>query len=683
MYAPVLAAAAVGWLLGRGGFGGEGAGEAGLDPQAPEAGVRGALAGVAPGLGGMDPHSPAGRWMVRALAAGEVDFPALLEAVDGLFPDDPGPDGKKLAAVRWLLGLWTMKDPDAALAFVRNRNDDKLSSAFGDTLARVNPARALAFCQEIEKNRHVSPEIGTGKMDKLLSYVAAKRLAVVDPEGFLRLDTAFWSNAHVTAAAFASLAKQDPEKAKELWVALQETEDFQEKGKKESLYLLMDSLVSSDAGAARAWMESLSDPKTKQLAAHAWLTALARKVPRAALREMGGMGEFGFGGRYPDTAALAAGLPASQGDGRMMVFLSLAKLDRGEALAAWREWNAANPGELPEQNALTGMMQVSRGQMVRYPDDPSEFLGALRDSTAGMPGESAGAALQAAYLEEQLRDRSPEFVLELAKLRAAEHSERDSGESDQTLVSMLNYAAKKDSESVLKIMDQMPARERGEVADGMLERASLDDLDLRNQIVPLVSAHFWKRQVDSYSGGLSESPTKLREMAPAFAGLTGEAAAPGITYFSQMWAQSDPAQAVNWALTLPPETQLAAVGGAVQSWVKWDDAAASAWADALPAGPVRDAAAVGLAKSLAGVDLPSAMAWAANVSDPQAATELLRQLGYKNGSKDNAEFFQLLPGSMAQLGLSAEQRERVAAAIKKGQEPMDHSDPFAVRKPLD
>lgn len=618
--------------------------------------------------------------MTRALAAGVMDFPALLESVDGLFPDDPGPDGKKLAAVRWLLGLWAAKDPDAALAFVRDRKDQGLNQALGDVLARVNPAWALELLVDAIENWEEEARMGDGNFRRSFVESAARRLAAVAPERFLQLPPASLKWFHpAVSSAFANLAKQEPQKAKALWESLQEESGLP---KKESLCRLMDSLVQSDSGAAQSWLESMPDPETRQLALHAWLTALARKDPRAALRELGAMTDLG-GEKLSEWEIVDADLPVSDADGRKMVFMCLAKLDRGEALAAWREWNAANPGQLSEEAVLGEIIQVSRGQMVRYPDNPSQFLGALRDSAADIPEDTATTALQAAYLKEQLRDRSPEFVLELAKLRVSEDRAADPGETDQVLVMMLNHAAERDPEAVLKVMDQMPLQERGKVADGMLENARLDDIELRNQIFPLVSAEYWKKSVDSYAGYLSESPMKLKEMSPVFAGLSGEAAVQGVTYFSQMWAWADPIPALDWAVTLLPEIQSAAVEGAVQSWVKWDDAAASAWADALPAGPVRDAAASGLAKSLARMDLSGAMAWARNVANPNTATELLRHLGYDYGSKDNSEFLQLLPGTMNQLGLSVEQRDRVAAAIKKGQEPMDHMDPFAVRKPLD
>ncbi len=512
-----------------------------------------------------------------------------------------------------------------------------------------------------------------------MDQAIANRLAVTDPEAFLKLDPSRWGNEAPVAAAFAALAKRDPAKAVSTWESLRGTPDFPEK---KSLYLMMDALVSGDAAAARSWAEKLPDPEQRRMASHAWLAALARSDPRAALREMKAMDL----GDFDDSASVESirvGLPGDFGDGRAAVLLSLARLNRTEGLAALRELLDSNPSLnfdkspfFDKSNLFAQLVEVSREQMVRYPEDPESFLSALKGSIADETDPDSRDVLQLGYLQEQLQGRSAAFALELAKRRALELSANTGspeGKPDYALVEMLNHVAEKDPEAMLGVMEQMPVRERQMVADEIWEHILLDDVEILGRTLPWQSAQRWEKMVDTYVGYLSSSPEKLQEMAPSFAALSGEVAVPAVTFYSQMWAQEDPMSALNWASTLPPETLPAAVGGAVQSWMKSDDAAASEWADALPPGPVRDAAAAGLTKALFEYDLPSAMAWAGSISDPAAATLILEKLARNFSWRDNGEFLQLLPATLDRLVASPEERKAVSDAML----PLPESgDPF-------
>jgi len=231
------------------------------------------------------------------------------------------------------------------------------------------------------------------------------------------------------------------------------------------------------------------------------------------------------------------------------------------------------------------------------------------------------------------------------------------------VVEMLDHVAESDPGAMLDVMDQMPVRERQKVADDIWEHILLDDVEVLGRALPWQSAGRWEKLVDTYVGYLSSSPETLQKMAPSFAALSGEVAVPAVTFYSQMWAQEDPITALNWASTLPPETLPAAVGGAVQSWMKSDDGAASEWVNALPSGPVRDAAAAGLAKALYEFDVPGAMAWAGNISDPAAATDVLEKMAKDFSYRGNEEFKKLLPATLDRLGASAAQRQAVHAAL--------------------
>ena len=661
IFVSLVCAASGGWWLGRKTF------QVGLESVSDISGKPGVpfklqtFPGANKLFEGMAPGLPLADWMARAEVAVATGFPELLAELTQIFPNDAGPDGKTMAAARWLLGLWVLKDADAAIQFGRDQVDPDLKAALGEALAWVHPGRGLEL---LTSRRKDGP-------DWAMEQTIANRLAVIDPEAFLQLDPSCWGDGASVADALAALARQDPSKATARWESLRGTPDFPEK---QSLYLMMDALVSGDSRAAGKWVGTITDPSQRRMASHAWLAALARSDPRAAVREMKGLDLGSFDGSA-SVEAIRVGLPGDFGDGRAAVLLSLARLNRAEGLAAVEELLEFNP-ELSSRRSflLSHLVEVSTGQMMRYSDDPATFMQSLRGSIANETDVESRDALQLAYLREQLRGRSAGFALELAKLRASELSERSgstAGELDRALVEMLDHVAESDPGAMLGVMERMPVRERQMAADQISDHVGLRDVEILGRTLPWQSAERWERLVDTYVGYLSSSPEVLKEMAPSFAALSGEVAVPAITFYSQMWAQEDPISALNWAATLPPETLPAAVGGAVQSWMKSDDAAASGWTNTLPAGPVRDAAAAGLVKALYQYDVSGAMAWAGSISNPAVALDVLNKMARDFSYGGDKDFTNLLPATLDRLGASPEQRQAVNAALIPPPEPLD------------
>lgn len=64
-----------------------------------------------------------------------------------------------------------------------------------------------------------------------------------------------------------------------------------------------------------------------------------------------------------------------------------------------------------------------------------------------------------------------------------------------------------------------------------------------------------------------------------------------VSELSRRWAQSDPGEAAQWALSLgDPQAQSAAAAAATSSWMELDNEAAERWVLSLPGGELRDAA---------------------------------------------------------------------------------------------
>lgn len=92
-------------------------------------------------------------------------------------------------------------------------------------------------------------------------------------------------------------------------------------------------------------------------------------------------------------------------------------------------------------------------------------------------------------------------------------------------------------------------------------------------------------------------------------------------------SNDDPQRALQWAAALPEESQrTAAYAGIAKGWTGADPVAASEWVAALPEGPVRESAVGGFAGSIAARDPEAGLQWAATLTDPGARLQRLREV---------------------------------------------------------
>jgi hypothetical protein len=85
----------------------------------------------------------------------------------------------------------------------------------------------------------------------------------------------------------------------------------------------------------------------------------------------------------------------------------------------------------------------------------------------------------------------------------------------------------------------------------------------------------------------------------------------------QNLALKDPQAAIDWGAKQPWLEALPQLYDSVVSgWAKADAYAASSWVTALPTGPEKDAAVVGLTKSILPSEPESALVWCASIQDP-------------------------------------------------------------------
>jgi hypothetical protein len=87
---------------------------------------------------------------------------------------------------------------------------------------------------------------------------------------------------------------------------------------------------------------------------------------------------------------------------------------------------------------------------------------------------------------------------------------------------------------------------------------------------------------------------------------------------------TDPRSAAGWVMSLPDENvRVLSMRSMAARWGGIDSHEASEWADALPSGPERDAAAHGLAQVIVSSEPEAAWVWAASIADPAARLNAL------------------------------------------------------------
>ena len=103
------------------------------------------------------------------------------------------------------------------------------------------------------------------------------------------------------------------------------------------------------------------------------------------------------------------------------------------------------------------------------------------------------------------------------------------------------------------------------------------------------------------------------------------------------WASQDPVAALTWVNSVSdPSDQARDIGQIIRQWSRNDLNAAVNWVNTAPAGPIRDAAAAGLAYSVASTDPPTAVGWAMSIADQTQRENALQRLGREIMYRDPA-----------------------------------------------
>jgi len=119
--------------------------------------------------------------------------------------------------------------------------------------------------------------------------------------------------------------------------------------------------------------------------------------------------------------------------------------------------------------------------------------------------------------------------------------------------------------------------------------------------------------------------SKLASSADGSGGPEGYAGMAG--HIAERWSQFDPANAADWALSLPEgDTQRRAVERVADRWLRADSLEASQWIGELEPGRVRDVAAERLVDQISESDPAAALQWALTAQDEGHQTQMLRHV---------------------------------------------------------
>lgn len=124
----------------------------------------------------------------------------------------------------------------------------------------------------------------------------------------------------------------------------------------------------------------------------------------------------------------------------------------------------------------------------------------------------------------------------------------------------------------------------------------------------------------------ADDPQGIREKVSAWSAGPAREIALGMLA-TQTATRDDPLKAIQWAGSLPEESQRAAAyEGAAKGWTQTDPVAASEWVAALPEGTVREAAVGAFAVEITKRDPEAGLQWAATLANPDDRLRRLRDV---------------------------------------------------------
>jgi len=573
-------------------------------------------------------ESPHALWIERVKAAKAGDFPQLAEDWNALFPEDERYEEFRAPnafhALRWMMGMWLVNDPEGFLEAVSGELLDTDYWA-AQAVVELMPEKAVDWLTD--QDRHELRRFFLGCLASELAKSHPERYLKINPDGTAELGLD--GSHHDWEAAITSLAKTDALAAANACL----------RWKVENAPRTIHRALLAVAAAWKAgdpdflnWAAGITDPKLRNFAKHAWLSVLAEMDPVLALQalhqtDLEQDNDIGHHAQISILKQLAMTDPVAAL--RLMkeaeYFFASAPSDYFQAIP--KDANAGHPmnpfRHLFANNPLdqNSMRHAVLNVLVeKLPDDPAGLLAAIRMLNGGIAdGDAAWQRGVEAHLIRLKSARwSAEDCFEAAARWAGETRATD---EDATLRQLATRAARHDPEQAFSMLESFPEQARSYLLGEIIKRLPPSDTERRIELLGQLPVAMWDREMGETLGRSGAN------YAPIIAALSTGPSADVLDAFTRQWGEQDPEAVVDWLESLPDTAQQqTAARGLAAGWVQYDIDATAAWADALPDGIVRDAAADRISYWLSMGHSEDAWQWADTIADAQLRAKAYGQV---------------------------------------------------------
>lgn len=581
--------------------------------------------------------SPRGLWMERVKKAEPSDFQQLAKEWYETFPEDERykeyypPNA--LNALRWMMGVWLVKDPDG---FLKATSSKSFEHSHWAALAMVElmPEKAAEFL-----SGPIHDGLGEWFVRSLASELAKNRpelYLAINPDGLIDHSPGTFN--HDWEVAISSLAKTDALAAGN--ACLHWKVENSPSAVYRAILAVAKAWKPSDPPISE-WTGVIEDPRIRNFANHAWLSALAEKDPKAALKKL-------YEVKLKDDNDLRE-------SAQRVILNKLATEYPVEALKLLKDMEGIfakpNPGsnhdpfaDEPSADEKTEIKVNPFSDMspriysvadtvedngVRravldavaddLPDDPAALVAAIRQLSGEMSGRDPSWELGVeAYL---IRLKSRHWSFDECMAAAGPWAAESNATPDDSTLQELASRAAKDPERALAALERFPEQARsffaGEIIKQLPSSESVQRIDLLSQL----PAEHWDRELGETLGRNAE------DYAEIIASLPMEVDSDVPKSFTRQWGKQDPEATAEWLKSLPDDAVgLAATAGLASAWMRYDGDAATTWAASLPAGLARDAAADYISYWLSMEDSQESWHWADSIADPKTRAGAYRQV---------------------------------------------------------
>ncbi|MDA0811217.1 MAG: hypothetical protein O3C21_02330 [Verrucomicrobia bacterium] len=387
----------------------------------------------------------------------------------------------------------------------------------------------------------------------------------------------------------------------------------------------------SDPAAALAWAKSLSSSRDRAMAVHGIAETLANSNPAAASLLLDELPADHTRRHFVEN--LARNWAEQDLEGAIHWAESLGGTLRSEALEALLpKWVRTNPTDaaayvtaLPASERNLHSMQRVAETWSRMDKDAALAWAASQENPAAKGRTLSGIA-------HALANENPQTASEMVAL--LDQSEERMDVLDQIARSWSG----ENLDQALGWIEALPPSDQSRAYRGLLDNVA----ELNPATAAAIYSELASSALDNDSGG-----------GHTIAGMAG--------HIADRWSQYDPANAANWALSLPEgDTRHHAIERVADHWLRADPLEASQWIGQLDEGRARDVATERLVDQISGSDPDVALQWALTVQDEGHQTRVMHSLFERWNESDPAA----AQRSFDAAPVSQEQRTRLENVFK-------------------